>query len=159
MVIVVGLLVTIPLATQLLVLLSTVAYVLYDDWTVKQCFEFCSVLAGIFRASAKFGAMDPPIMFCSKCRTVLVWTGILGEILVFWERQAFRTEMICPLCPWLLLRLCWNGGGKPRGSRNLLSSTHLSLDWHMKKGCEKQWWRKKEAHLTMWVWNGEIEVV
>lgn len=71
-VIVVGLLVTIPLATQLLVLLSTVAYVLYDDWTVKQCFVFCSVPAGIFCASAKFGAMDPPIMFCSKCRTVLV---------------------------------------------------------------------------------------
>lgn len=90
--IVVGLLVTIPLATQLLVLLSTVAYVLYDDWTVKQCFEFCSVPAGIFRASAEFGAMDPPIMFCSKCRTVLVWTGIPGEILVFWERQAFWIE-------------------------------------------------------------------
>ena len=57
-----------------------------------------SILAGIFRASTKSVAKDPPIPFRPKCRTVLVWTGIPGEISLFRARQAFRTEMICRHC-------------------------------------------------------------
>ncbi|KAK7840384.1 cleavage stimulation factor subunit 77 [Quercus suber] len=50
-----------------------------------------------------------------------------------------------------LLRLCWNGGGKPRGSRNLLSSTYLPLDWHTKKGCEKKMMKKERGTLHDWL--------